>query len=66
MNTKQLAIQAIESLPDDVGFQKIKEEIDLIEGVEAGFRQAEEGKSVTLEEARKAVDSWFSKSSSQS
>ena len=63
MKSKELALKAIETLPEDVSIGKIKEELDFIEGVEAGFQQIKEGKSVSVSEARDAVDSWFSKSS---
>ena len=49
---KEIAIEAIRSLPDDVEWQDIVEELYFRMKVDAGLREADEGKTVPWEEVK--------------
>ena len=60
MSTKQLAIEAIQKLPDDADFSDIREKLELL----AALREAEEdfaaGRVVSHEEVGRRLETWLS------
>jgi predicted transcriptional regulator len=56
MTQKQLALQAIERLPDSVTLEDIMAELYFRQKVERGLKDIEEGRVVTHEEARRRLD----------
>ncbi len=65
MNAKERAIGAIQRLPERASFSDISYEIELL----AALREAEEdiahGRTYTIEQVRRMIPKWASKSSSQ-
>ena len=49
---KETAINIIKSMPDDIDWQDIMEELYFHLKVEQGLREADEGKFVSLEEVK--------------
>jgi hypothetical protein len=61
MSNKEIAIDLIQRLPDDVSLRQIAEEIRFIAGVREGLKELDEGKGVPLEEVEKRLPSWLTK-----
>jgi predicted transcriptional regulator len=57
--TKQDIIDAISDLPDDATVEDAMERLYLLEGVERGIAQADAGKVVTHQEARRRMERWL-------
>jgi predicted transcriptional regulator len=58
MTNRDIAIDLIKSLPEDVPLKDIAREIDFIAGVREGFEQMERGEGLPAEDVRKMVPSW--------
>jgi len=61
MNSREIAIDLVERLPESISLGEIAREIDFIAGVREGFEQLERGEGVPAEEVRKMVPSWITK-----
>jgi predicted transcriptional regulator len=59
MNTKEIAIQTIQSLPDDASWEDIQERINFVAGVRKGLRELEEGKGVPHERVKEQLAEWL-------
>jgi predicted transcriptional regulator len=59
MTHKEMAIQAIESLPDSATLDDIMAELYFRRKVERGLKDVEEGKVVSHEEARRRLTRWL-------
>lgn len=59
MSNREIAIDLIKKLPDDVSLQQIAREIEFIAGVREGFEQIARGEGLPAEEVRKMVPSWI-------
>ena len=53
---KQEAIECLQTLPDTVDWEDIQYALYVIQKVEKGRKEAQEGKGVPLEEARKLLN----------
>ena len=61
MTDKQIALEALEQLPGTVSFQQIKEELEIIVGLNRGLEASEAGQVKTSEEVKEMLGSWFIK-----
>jgi hypothetical protein len=61
MSNREIVINLIEKLPEDMPPQDIAREIELIAGVRKAREEAARGEGVSPEQARQLVDSWVSR-----
>lgn len=62
MNTAKAEVQAIlDQLPDDASLEDIQYRIYVRQKVERGLRDAEEGRVVSHEEAKRRFEKWLLK-----
>lgn len=61
MSTKELVLDVLRQMPEDVSLEDVAEEIAILAAIERGERAAEEGRVITQEEAIKRSASWISK-----
>ena len=61
--TKKQIIEAIEAMPQEefVNVDEVIEEIILLEKIERGIKDMDEGRVITHEEMKKEIESWFTK-----
>lgn len=52
MTAKEIAIQTIQGLPENVSWEDIQERINFIAGIRKGLREIEEGKGIPHEKIR--------------
>jgi predicted transcriptional regulator len=56
---KEVIVNAVQSLPDDTSFEEAMERLYLLSKVERGLKQADEGQTISHEEAIKRLDKWL-------
>ena len=58
---KEQIIEAIKAMPQNefATADEVIEEIILLEKIQRGFKDMEEGRVITHEEMKKEIDSWF-------
>jgi hypothetical protein len=61
MSNKEIVIDLIRRLPDDVSLSDIAKEIEFIAGVREGLTQLDRGEGIALSEAEKKLPSWLTK-----
>ena len=61
MKIKEIAIEAIKELPNDVTWEDIKERIDFIAAVRKGLKELEEFHYIEHEDIKKELKGWISK-----
>ena len=61
MTDKQMAMEALDHIPETVSFQQIKEELEIIAGLKLGLEASEADQVKTSEEVKEMVGSWFTK-----
>lgn len=61
MSSREIVIELIGRLPEDMPLAEIAREIELLAGVQVAREQARRGEGTAAEDARKLVDSWASK-----
>jgi predicted transcriptional regulator len=59
MTQKELALQAIDRLPDSATLEDIMAELYFRQKVERGLKDLEEGRVVSHEDARKRLVQWL-------
>lgn len=59
MLTKQQVLAAIEDLPDKFDTNELFERILLLKKIEEGRKQAKEGKTYTMDEAKEKLNKWL-------
>lgn len=61
--TKKQIIAAIEAMPKEEfeNAEEVIEELILLEKIERGMNDMEQGRLITHEEMKKEMDSWFTK-----
>ncbi|GAB3636240.1 hypothetical protein GCM10027422_18300 [Hymenobacter arcticus] len=57
--TKETILAAVNALPDQVTLDELIERLIFIEKIEEGRRQSEAGETISQEEVRRQVQSWF-------
>ena len=58
MSTKEIVVDLLERLPDNVSLQDVARELEFIAGVREGFDSYERDGGISLEAARAQVSSW--------
>ena len=58
-SAKQAILQLVERLDDDVSFEDIIYELYVLEKIQRGMRDAEEGRVVSHEEAKQRLSRWL-------
>lgn len=61
MSSREIVINLVATLPENMPLAEIAREIELLAGIQAAREQAKDGNGVSPEEVRKMVDSWTSK-----
>jgi hypothetical protein len=61
MSNREIAIDLIRRLPDEVSLHEIAREIEFVAGVREGFEQLEREEGVPVEKVRERVPSWIIK-----
>lgn len=59
MELKERMLKAIEALPDDASVEDAIERLYLLSKIEAGILDADQGRLVTQEEARRRMARWL-------
>ena len=59
MLTKQNVIKTINSLPDKFSLEEIIDKLLVIQKIEIGIDQAENGKTISTTEAKKKLKKWL-------
>ena len=60
MSDKQLALEAISGLPDDVTIDEISDKIDFLAAIQKGLDQIERGETVPHSEVKRQLAQWLS------
>jgi hypothetical protein len=58
MSNRELVIDLVRRLPEDTPLKQIAREVELLAGIKTAREQAQRGEGVSVEAARKLVDSW--------
>jgi len=61
MSDKQLALDSIQRLPEDVSLAAIAERLEFLAGIRKGLDQVERGETVSHEEVKKQLATWLAK-----
>ena len=61
MSSKEIALDLVSRLPENVSLLDIARELEFIAGVREGFAQLDRGEGVPLEDVRKQLPSWVLK-----
>lgn len=61
MSDKEVAIEVLSQLPKDVSFNRIREEIDILENIRKGILAADQGKVASNQEVHSMIEQWTSK-----
>jgi predicted transcriptional regulator len=56
---KEVILNAVQNLPDDTNFEEAMGRLYLLSKVERGLQQADEGQTISHEEAIKRLDKWL-------
>lgn len=59
MSNRQIAIDLIEKLPEDMSLRDMAREIEFIAGVREGFEQLDRGEGIPIEKVREMMPSWI-------
>lgn len=57
-NPKQNALEAIQQLPDTVGFDEIVYRLYVLNKISQGMRDVDEGKGISQEELAREIEQW--------
>ena len=60
MNSKQIAIQTIEQLPEDATWDEIQERLRFVAGIRAGLRELDAGNGIPHDRVREEFAEWLS------
>lgn len=63
MSDKQLILEAVQKLPEDVSFDEIREEIEILAALRRARQASAEGRVYSLEEAKQRAAQWTLQSS---
>jgi len=61
MSSREVVIDLVNKLPENVSLADIAREIELLAGIEKARWQARRGEGLPAEDARKLVDEWAAK-----
>ena len=58
MTTKQIAMELVQRLPEEVSLKEIAREIEFIAGLEEGLAEFDRGETVSAEQLLSDVSKW--------
>ena len=61
MTQKQLAIQAINNLPDDTPLAEIVERVEFLAAIQKGLDQLDRGEGIPHDEIKRQLASWLAR-----
>jgi hypothetical protein len=61
MSNRDIAIDLIRKLPENIPLRDIAREIEFVAAVREGFEQIDRGEGVPAEEVRQRIPSWLAK-----
>ena len=61
MTVKEHALKTIQALPDDIGWEGVKERIEFLSAVEKGLKELDSGQGIPVQEMEKEIKAWISK-----
>ena len=61
MTDKQMAMEALDQLPESASFLQIKEKLEIVAGLKRGLDASEAGQVKTSDEVKELVGTWFTK-----
>ena len=61
MSDKQLALDAIERLPENASLDVIAERLDFLAAIRKGLDQIERGETISHDEVKRQLATWLSK-----
>jgi predicted transcriptional regulator len=61
MSDKEMVIEAVRRLPEQVSIEEIADEIAILAAIQKGERDADSGRVVSHDEMKKRLASWISK-----
>ncbi len=61
MSAKQLALNSIESLPDNASFEEISKRLEVIAAIQKGLDSLDRGEGKSIDEVEKLMASWITK-----
>jgi predicted transcriptional regulator len=61
MSDKQLVLDSIERLPEDVNLEVIAERVEFLAAVRKGLDQIERGRTIPHAEVKRQLASWLAK-----
>ncbi len=61
MTTKEIAIETIKALPEDVTWDTIQERINFMAGVRKGLREIDNGKAFPHQRVKEDFAEWLSR-----
>ena len=59
MTTKELVIESVKNMPDDVVIEDAMERLLVIAKIERGIEQADSGQTIPHEEVKKRLSKWL-------
>ncbi len=59
MSNRQIAIDLLEKLPEDMPLTDMAREIEFVAGIREGFDQLERGEGILIENVREMMPSWI-------
>lgn len=59
MTQKELVLDAVSELPDDVSLDQIADRVEFLAAVQKGFDQLDRGEGISHEDLKRQVASWF-------
>ena len=61
MSNKEIVIEAIRQLPEQVTFEEIAEEVAILAAIRRGEEDADAGRTIPHDEVKKRLQTWISK-----
>ncbi|WP_269539729.1 hypothetical protein [Cerasicoccus fimbriatus] len=61
MSVKEMAMETISHLPEDVSWEVVKERIDFMAAIERGMQELDAGQGVPIEDVENDLREWLSK-----
>jgi hypothetical protein len=58
MSNREIVIDLLSKLPEDISLEEIAREIELLAGIETARGQAGRGEGIPAQDARALVDTW--------
>ena len=58
MTVKEHVLKTIQDLPDDIGWEDVKERIEFLSAVEKGLKELDSGQGIPLEDIEKEIKAW--------